>query len=230
MTPEEINRIIEIPSWDTHSAIKSEEAKFIYDFISANKLKITLEIGFAFAMSASHIIAATNSKHIVCDPFQSAYMDIGIKNIERLNFSDKLDYYADYSHNLLPSLLNAKERFEFIFIDGDHKFDGIMVDFYYSDLLLADNGYIMFHDTWMRSTRLVESFIRKNRNDYRLVKVPHRNLLLFRKTGIDSRDAMFFKEFYNFKSILKHSLIRWRSNGKKNMIEKLLIKIRNTVK
>jgi len=227
MTPEEINSIIDIPAWDIHSAIKPEEAKFIYDFISDNKLKKTLETGFAFGMSASHIIAATGSKHIACDPFQSRYMDIGIKNIERLNFTGKLDYYADYSHNVLPSLLKMKERFEFIFIDGDHKFDGIMVDFYYSDLLLSDNGYIMFHDTWMRSTRLVESFIRKNRNDYGLIRIPHRNLLLFRKTGPDRRDGMFFREFYSYRSVLKHSLIRWMPKGKMNLVKKLLAKIKD---
>jgi predicted O-methyltransferase YrrM len=230
MTPEEINSIIEIPEWDTFSAIKTEEAKFIYDFVKDNQIKKTLEIGFAFAKSAAHIIAASNSKHIACDPFQGNYNSMGLSNIEKLRFKELLEFYPDYSHNILPLLLKENRNFEFIFIDGDHKFDGIFIDFYYADLLLNKEGYILLHDTWMRSTRLVESFIKTNRKDYKHIKTPLRNFSLFQKVGSDNRNGMYFKEFYTFKSLVTHSIISWMSDGKRNFIKRMLSKIKDLIK
>lgn len=230
MTPEEINKILEIPEWDTYSAVKTTEAKFIYDFLKEKKIASTLEIGFAFARSASHIMAATNAPHIACDPFQDHYKGMGLRNVEKLGMKNHLQFIPDFSHNVLPALVKENKKFDFIFIDGDHKFDGILVDFYYSDLLLNPNGYVLMHDTWMRSTRLVERFIQTNRDDYKFIKTPLRNFSLFQKVGKDSRNGMFFKEFYTTRSIIPHNMIIWMTNGKKGPIKNLLFKIKDLVK
>jgi predicted O-methyltransferase YrrM len=226
MTPAEINSIIGIPDWDQVSAIKGEEAAFIYDFVLRHKLNKTLEVGFAFAKSASHIIAATQSTHIACDPFQKDFRDVGLKNIEKLGYSHFLDFRPQFSYELLPELLKEKRSFEFIFIDGDHKFDGIMLDFYYADLLLEENGYVLFHDSWMRSTKLVDTFIRKNRKDYEPVPTPIKNFCMFRKIGKDTRNGMHFREFYTFRSLLSYNLIMWISTGKKTGLKKFLVNLK----
>jgi predicted O-methyltransferase YrrM len=230
MRPEEINAILKVPQEDQASPIKSSEAKFIYDFLKEKKLKRTLETGLAYAKSASHIIASTESLHISCDPFQAKYQNLGLKNIEDLGMKDKLIFYPDFSHNILPALYKENKQFDFIFIDGDHKFDGELIDFYYADLLLTQNGYILLHDTWMRSTRLLMSFINNNRKEYKKISTPLRNLALYQKVGIDNRDGMFFKEFYTFKSILSHNLIIYMTSGEKNFIKKFLFKLKNLLK
>ena len=38
------------------------------------------------------------------------------------------------------------DSFDFIFIDGDHTYEGVKIDFYLYKELLSDNGYIGFHD------------------------------------------------------------------------------------
>jgi len=230
MTPEQINRTIEIPEWDPYSAIKTEEAAFLYDFLSEKQIKRTLEVGFAIGKSASHIMAATAAPHQAIDPFQDHYRRIGLKNIERLGLQDQIKLYEDYSHNVLPQLHQQGRQYEFIFVDGDHKFDGILVDFYYADLLLEPNGYVLFHDTWMRSTRLVEQFIKKNRADYRFVKTPLRNFSLFQKVGEDQRNGMHFREFYTLRSLLSHSMILWMSSGKQSPLKRALLKFKDWVK
>ena len=228
-TPEEINAILEFSVEDSSSSIKSSEAEFIYHFLREKGIKRTLETGFAFAKSASHIIAATNSTHVACDPFQENYQNLGLKNIAALGMTDKLDFYPDYSHNLLPALYGEKE-FEFIFIDGYHKFDGELIDFYYADLLLANNGYILLHDTWMRSTRLLMSFIRKNRKDFKKIDTPLRNFALYRKVGSDQRNGMHFREFYTLKSILSHNLILFMSSGKETTLKKFLMAVKRMLR
>lgn len=186
-----------------------------------------METGFAYARSASHIIAATNSLHIAIDPFQEDYKNAGLKNIEILGFEELLDFRSDFSHNVLPQLVKEGRKFEFIFIDGDHRFDGEFIDFYYSDLLLEKDGYILLHDTWMRSTQLLMKFIKTNRSNYRYIKTPLRNLALFQKTGKDNRHGMFFREFYTSKSLITHNMIFWLSTGNKNLVKRILIKIKD---
>lgn len=230
MTPEEINSILVIPEWDTSSPVKTDEAGYIYNFLREKRLSRTLETGFAFGKSAAHIMAATGSEHFAIDPFQERYKHLGTGNIEKLGMSQQLNLYHDYSHNVLPLLLNEKRKFEFVFIDGDHKFDGIMLDFYYTDLLLVTGGYIMFHDSWMRSTRIVEKFIRTNRSNYTRIPVNLGNLLLFQKIGPDTRDGMFFREFYTFRSLLLHSLIRWFSSPGMAFLKRSLYKLKGIFK
>ncbi len=230
MTPEEINRKLLIPDWDTVSAIKVNEAKFIYEFIKGENITTTLETGLAFSRSASHIIAATNKIHIAIDPYQDKYKSMGLENLKKLGMDKKLDFRSDFSHNVLPELLKQGKKFDFIFIDGDHKFDGMLVDFYYSDQLVNNEGFILFHDTWMRSTRLVESFIKTNRSDYKHIKTPLRNFTLFRKVGQDKRDGMYFREFYTKKSLLTHSIIRWMATGKDSFPKRFILKLKDLLK
>lgn len=230
MTPKEINELLEIPDWDKASPVKTEEAEFLYNFVLKNNLKETMEIGFAFAKSASHIMAASESRHIAIDPFQDNYKSYGLKNLEKLNLRDKLTFYPDFSHNVLPKFALDKHEFDFIFIDGDHKFDGIFVDFYYSDLVLKKNGYVLFHDTWMRSTRLVESFIKKNRKDYQQIPTPLRNFSLFQKVGTDNRNGMYFKEFYTLRSIFIHPIIIWLTNGERGFLKSVVFGLKEFVK
>ncbi len=232
MTPKDINEVLVIPAEDTASPVKTEEAAFMYEFVKKHGITRTLETGFAYAKSASHIMAASNSKHIACDPFQDRYQNLGLANIKRLEIGDRLEFHNDFSHNVLPHLLRERgaEKFEFIFIDGDHKFDGELIDFYYADLLLEKNGYILLHDTWMRSTRLLMAFIDSNRKDYKSIPTGLRNLALYQKVGEDTRNGMFFKEFYTTKSMLSHYGILYMTTGESNPIKRLLFKLKEMIK
>ena len=230
LTPAEINAVLEIPDTQSSTPIKPEEAAFIYNFIKKNKLTRTCETGFGFARSASHIIAAHGGKHIVMDPFQSNYNYGGLKNIERLGWKEYLQFYEAFSHDVLPKLVADQQHFQFIFIDGDHRFDGCFVDYYYADLALEQGGYMLFHDTWMRPIQLVMNFIRTNRKDYEKIETPLRNFALYQKIGNDSRGGMTHAEFYNFKSFITHNVIYWLSNGKSSALKRMVFKLKEWMK
>ena len=51
---------------------------------------------------------------------------------------------------------------------------------------------MLFHDAWMRGTQLVASFIRRNRKDYRQMRCPVKNMILFQKIGQDQRSYASF--------------------------------------
>lgn len=43
-------------------------------------------------------------------------------------------------------LRNCQDKFDIIFIDGDHSYDGVKSDYLGSLPLLRENGYLVFHD------------------------------------------------------------------------------------
>jgi hypothetical protein len=47
----------------------------------------------------------------------------------------------------LPSLIAAGAQYDFVFVDGWHSFDYTLVDLFYADLLLRDDGILAVHDT-----------------------------------------------------------------------------------
>jgi len=231
MLPAEINKIINIPDNQSKVPVKIIDAEFIYNFLIKNNLKKTLETGFAHGRSAAYIIAATNSMHIANDAFQEAeFKNVGLENIKRLGLIDLLDFRNELSHVMLPKLLADNRTFEFIFLDGDHKFDGEFIDFFYCDLMLEDKGYILLHDTWLRSTQYLIKYIEKNRKNYKRIQTPIKNICLFQKIGEYERNWLHFKEFITFRSFIKFHFVTWINNNNKNPIRILLFKLKNIIK
>mgnify|MGYP003977155805 CR=1 FL=1 len=221
---------LQIPDEDASTPIQDSEAQFIFDFIQFHGIKKTLETGLAYAKSASHIIASTNETHIAIDPFQNDYHRLGVKNIKGLGLEKLLDLREDYSHNVLPELVKEGRKFEFIFIDGDHKFDCELVDFYYADLLLVNKGYILLHDTWLNSTKLLMSFINTNRKDYKQLTTGIKNFALYQKFGKDTRNTMFFREFCGKDSNSLKNKISWILNRKLQRFKNFLLLLKDKLK
>ena len=208
-TIENIFRQLVIPNEKKLVPISAADGVFIHDWVKDHQLCETLEIGLAIGASAASILSAHQGVHVCIDPYQEKhYLNIGVENLDRLGYGDRVQFHQDLSCNVLPRLYSEKAKFDFIFIDGDHRFDSIFVDFYFSDLLLADNGYILFHDSWMRSTQLVASFIRHNRNNYKQIHRAGLNLILFQKVGENKSTWDSFNEFYTLRGMFTHFVAR----------------------
>jgi predicted O-methyltransferase YrrM len=99
------------------------------------------------------------------------------------------------SIHALSDLIRRGEKFDFIYIDGNHRFDDVIVDFYLSDQLLRLGGLIVLDDKWMPSVQTAASFILHNR-EYEWLPQPVRNIAVFQKKRDDVRD---WKHFHNFR-------------------------------
>jgi hypothetical protein len=84
---------------------------------------------------------------------------------------------------------------------------------------VEEGGYVLLHDTWMRSTQLDISFIKKNRKDYR-----------YQKVSEDARDGMHYKEFFTLKATFSHGLIRWMTTGKNSVLKKMMFFLKEKLK
>lgn len=189
------------------TSLSKTQAEFIYHFLKETKITKTLEVGLCYGCSTAHIIAATKSTHYAIDPWQKEiWNNLGIKNLKSLKLDQHLKILPELSHIALPKLLENGKKFDFAFIDGDHKFDTVMIDFYYVDLLLNINGYVLLDDVEMDGIKKVVDWITTNRLEYKRIDLPkntangdpnnnYNRLALFQKTSESQREWDHYNDF-----------------------------------
>lgn len=110
------------------------DAPFIVDALSIIQPKNILEIGFFSGSSAFMWLYLSNAKVTSVDPMINLYEpnvkhDGRIENVEKLKrmFPDRFTFIQKDSKVVRPDL--AGQKFDMIFIDGDHWEQGIRNDF-----------------------------------------------------------------------------------------------------
>lgn len=152
----------------TNSPISSEESRALLQLCIENGVKRSLEIGFSFGMSTTHLLIANHvvggEIHIAIDPFQLSqfYQGAGLKNVYNQNLGGRFGWVAGMSNVVLPSLLEKGQRFELVFIDGSHLFSDTFIDAYYAYHLVPVGGLIVFDDKYLGAVRTVMNILRTN--------------------------------------------------------------------
>jgi len=139
----------------------------LYDFVRIVKPAKTLETGMAHGKSTLSICEAHRANgagsHIAIDPLQETkFGSNGLANIERAGLKDILRFYQAPADEVLPRLCADGEEIDFAFIDGNHRFQYVLVDFFYIDKMLKVGGHVAFDDLWLPAVRKVVSFVVKN--------------------------------------------------------------------
>lgn len=203
MNPAEIHSQLIITEDIASSAITADEGIFLYGLIRQNGFNRTIETGLGPGASAVYIMSAASGTHIAIDPHQEGYGNLGLKNVEKFGYADRLVFENDYSYFVLPRLAKSGAAVDFAFIDGGHTFDQIFIDFTYTDLMLEPGGMIVFHDKGLRATRYVLSWIMTNKTNYKIVRTPFSNLALVQKLGLENRTVWWHFEYFG-------ELVRWQ--------------------
>ncbi len=186
---------------DENTRISVEQGLHLHDLIISRKLSRTLEIGMAYGFSTLYILAALarnrNGHHTAIDPFQSTHWG-GIGLVHAQACAPNIDgvtcfrLVEDRSDRVAADLARQGSRFDLIFIDGNHRYDDVLTDFYLYAQLCSIGGLIIFDDMWMQSIRAVVDFVRTNRLDFREICSPVGNISIFEKTAEDGRDWTHF--------------------------------------
>jgi predicted O-methyltransferase YrrM len=143
---------------------------FIRGIMLEHKPAATLEIGLAWGGSALTFCAthrdlsrAPDHQHVAIDPMQNSLFDGAAElALSASGLKDYCDVFEQPSHYVLPKLLEQNRKFGLIYIDGSHRFDDVMLDYYYSFMLVHLGGIIMFDDSTQGPTQKVIRYIERN--------------------------------------------------------------------
>jgi predicted O-methyltransferase YrrM len=162
--------------------------------------KRTLEIGCAYGFSTlyflSGICSQEGASHVAIDPFQNRHWHgIGVRNVRAVGKESAFRLVEELSVTGIPRLISEGLQFDVIFVDGDHRFDAVLVDFTLSAMICKQGGYIAFDDLWMPSIRKAVAFVRHNRKDFTEVPGAAGDAAVFQRTGKDERIWTHFEDF-----------------------------------
>jgi len=185
---------------DGVTKIDMNEGLWLYELCIKTKPKRTMEIGVAYGFSTIFFLAALKANgtgmHVAMDPFQQTeYHGIGLQKVRDLGMEGSFRFMEELDVTGIPSLIREGLRFDVIFIDGNHRFDDVLLDFTLADYVCADGGFIILDDSWMPSIQRAVAFIESNRADYRIQTTPAKTLKVFQKVSADQRNWDHFIDF-----------------------------------
>jgi predicted O-methyltransferase YrrM len=179
--------------------ISPEQGAMPRQLMIDNSASRSLEVGFAYGFSTLWMLDALRKHpaalHVAIDPFEkSGWHGIGLNQVGKIRFEGTFKWLQEFSIHALSDLIRQGEKFDFIYIDANHRFDGVIVDFHLCDKLAHPGSLIVLDDMWMQSIKAASSFIIKNLA-YKVEQQPIRNILALRKVRDDDRDWRHFKPF-----------------------------------
>ncbi|MGA7108700.1 MAG: class I SAM-dependent methyltransferase [Terracidiphilus sp.] len=177
---------------DPQSRIEAAQGMWMYSLCREIDPKETCEIGLGYGYSTIYILAAIHANgcgaHLAIDPYQAAYHEIGMSQAKTIGMEDAFRLIPEKSSLALTDLIRKERAFDFIYIDGGHRFDDALLDFVLAADLCKIGGYVVLDDMWMASIQRVASFIRKNRVDFSEIQTPVGNISVFKKISEDRRN------------------------------------------
>ncbi|RIL07671.1 MAG: hypothetical protein DCC71_02155 [Proteobacteria bacterium] len=184
---------------DLQTRISRAQGEFLHRFTLERGAERTLEIGMAYGFSTLYLLAAHaergKGRHTAVDPFAVSHWNgIGLAKVRASGLEGSFRFFETTSLLALPPLAQAGERFDLVYIDGDHRFDAVIVDFHLSDPLCEVGGHIVLDDMWMPSIQWATRFLVRN-FAYDVVPQPIANLLVLRKREDDRRPWDHFVPF-----------------------------------
>lgn len=167
---------------------------------------LTLETGFIFGFSATIIMCAhemnnLNGGHVPIQVDAKEIHDgIGAYTLERFGFTN-FQLMEHESSLVMPQMLiqNLAPDLALAFINGTKRFDEIMLEIHYVDLMLQKDGVMVINSLNSPATKAVIDYMKNNKKHY-VSKDMDNGLVLFQKTqdivlGQDEPYAPFNTDF-----------------------------------
>lgn len=157
------------------SECSEQERKVLIGILRDNSLiERHLEIGTAAGGTLKEMMGAyrdrdTKPKFVVIDPLtyfpnQKEKIELNLRNAG-LDPSE-VDFCAGTSNDFLSAARANETRFDFIFIDGDHKHVPAMIDLQWTDMLRS-GGFVCLHDYGPKFPGVIwaaDYFLKRNPN------------------------------------------------------------------
>jgi len=150
-----INNILN-KAYELYMPQEREEIEALAEFVYKLQPKIIVEIGTKFGGTLMLWCELTSGIKISIDLVEGIHGGITREETTKRNkmFTEKYghecifiegDSHSSKTFELLNQILNSKE-IDFLFIDGDHTYEGVKQDYIMYSSLVKKGGYIAFHD------------------------------------------------------------------------------------
>jgi predicted O-methyltransferase YrrM len=182
----------------TETGLDHDGVSILYYLVRTLGPARTIETGFGLGTSAIAIMLAKRgvrgAQHIAIDPARDSG-DGGVALLDHLTrtYGRAFRRVWKRSEIALPELVAAKARCDFAFVDGNHHFDGVLLDFVYLDRLLTVGGLIVMDDLDYPAVEAAVNYIRANRRTYAVAEVGP--FAVLRKLAADDRSWGHFRPF-----------------------------------
>jgi predicted O-methyltransferase YrrM len=150
-------------------AIHPREGEALSDWVTRERAASSIEIGLGYGISALFIFRgllshdSPHNRHLAIDPNQvQGFAGIGLQLIDEAGLRDRLDFHAERSEIALPRLLADGRRFDFAFVDGNHRFDGVFLDLMFLGRLVHGGSVIFLDDYQLLSVKKAVAFCTSN--------------------------------------------------------------------
>lgn len=155
-----------------------EDEKYTHQKIAKNCKKGIVEIGVLYGETTKTLLDNSNVSVYGIDPIIPDSMNVNlVGDINKINnlvseFDGRFIFIKDYSFNVVK---NWNIELDYIFIDGDHKYESVKDDFESWFKHLAKDGYVSIHDSsanrggpywWDGPSKLADELIVDNRLEY----------------------------------------------------------------
>lgn len=97
--------------------IRSQSAKFLYDYIKDNNIKTVLEIGTAIGYSGVVMLSAGVERLTTVD-INKDYLKLATELFGKLSYSDKVEIICGDAKYVLKNLVGCGKKYDMIFLDG----------------------------------------------------------------------------------------------------------------
>jgi predicted O-methyltransferase YrrM len=146
-------------------SIPAEEGQALRDWVVRERASTTIEVGLAYGVSALCICQGLvmngddAARHLVLDPYQaSRFANCGLQALARAGVAGMVEHHAEQSQTALPRLVAEGRRFDFAFVDGNHRYDAVFLDLIYLGRLVRGGGLIVLDDYQLPAIARAASF------------------------------------------------------------------------
>jgi predicted O-methyltransferase YrrM len=148
-----------------HSVARAD-GESLRDLAVAERVERSIEVGLALGLSALFLCQAVlerDGSHVAIDPFQrESWNGAGLRTLRDAGAAGAVEVIEQESQLALPRLLAEGRRFDFAFIDGDHRFEGVFLDLYFMTRLVEPGRLVLIDDMWMPSVRMAVAYAERN--------------------------------------------------------------------
>jgi predicted O-methyltransferase YrrM len=147
-------------------SIGREDGAALRELAIAEQAKHTIEVGLALGISALFLCQAVlrrDGRHVAIDPFQEkSWNGAGLRTLREAGVEELVEVIEEESQLALPRLVSEGREFDFAFVDGDHRFEGVFLDLYFRTRLVKPGGLVVVDDMWMPAVRTAVAYVERN--------------------------------------------------------------------